>query len=220
MRKLIEVVLFTMIMGLVASAANAAECTKPRQDGCWDLLVLNARFDSSNALMRGLDKPYTSQEERQDRMQELGPRLMTAYQATRVQAAKPRTFLVYVWGSQVSPAAYQVLGRKSEGGKIVAASFEDATGKVAHPKFSKETDLGTPTKVYRIKAESIGASLQFPWNGITGATILICSEDHLQVYPADGKAEAKQGLWIMPAQLAALREYKVPGSIAPFLSSE
>jgi len=198
-----------MVLSLVASVASASE---------WGLLVLNTQWGSSS-LMAGIDKPYTSQEERQDRIQNLGPRLFKGYVDGNVQAAKPRTFLIYVWGSSVAPTS--VISVAGKGGQVrISSNFEDVTGKVPSPVFSKENDLGAPTKVYRVKADGIGVESRFDMNQLVGATILICSEDHMSVYPADGKAEAKQGLWVMPAQLAALKAYGAPGSIAPFVSSE
>lgn len=206
--------LVTVVLILFASIASAGECKQPGQVGCYDLLVLNAKYDASNTLMRGIDKPYSNQEERAYRINELGPVLYKGYRAGQVQAAKARTFLVYVWGNVGSPTAYTV-----SGGTTTLSQAEDVTGKVAYPKFGASSNLGAPGKVYRIQASSIGAAIQFPWGGLDQATMLICAEDHETVYPADGKAEKKQGLWIMPQQLAILKQAGVKGSIVPFVSN-
>lgn len=173
--------------------------------------------------MNGLNKSPADAEERLRRVNEAGPRLMKAYQDGSVSAAKPRTFLLYVWNAGGKPqASYRVSGRKTEGGRVTNGRYEVVTGKVATPKMDKMEKLGTP-KVYRLYAEgkdSVGISLQFHWSALNEkSTILVRAEDDLTVYPHDDK-DVNEGLWIMGPQIATLKQNTARGSIVPFISKE
>ena len=206
-----------LVLATLSALAFAGECTKGNQEGCYDLVVGNFKVGPKT---QGIDKTYADEKEHGYRVLKLGSELMAEAKAGNVETAKSRSFLVYVYGNSAVPTAYKI--RVHEGRTQSApSSIEDVTGKVKHPSFADgKKDLGAPTKVYRIQSPFVGASLQWPWDKLTGVTFLICAEDHLTVYPPDGEGMKKQGLWVMPEQLAALQSQGVRGSIAPFVSKE
>jgi hypothetical protein len=214
MKNIIAFILFVFF----GSVAHAAVCNNnPRDEACWTLMIMNVQHDSSNPLMAELGREPTN-EVRHSRINNLGPSLMAAYQKGKgVKAAGKRDFLVYVWGKNPTAAmAYKVVGR---GTQPVTSSFEEVTGKVKNPVFKSGSDLGAPAKVYRVTANDIAMGLQFPWETLEGATILVRVDgDTNGVYPQnDGKV--MKGLWVVPGQLKIFRENKVTGSLMPFVSS-
>lgn len=206
-----------LVLTILGASAVAGECTHPNQEGCYDLVIGNFKVGPRT---QGLDKPYANEKEHGYRVLKLGSELMASAKAGNVETAKSRSFLVYVYGNSATPTAYKI--RIHEGRTQSApSSVEDVTGKVKYPTFADgKKDLGAPTKVYRIQSPFAGASVQWPWPKLSGVTFLICAEDHLTVYPPDGEGVQKQGLWVMPEQLAALQSQGVRGSIAPFVSKE
>ncbi len=212
MRLIQKLLLF--LLGVVASTATFAQvCERQQQEGCVELRVLNFKWDAENELLRGLDQPYRDQAERQDRAQNLAPRLWKGFVDGKVTASKPRSFVVFLWNVNNVPeaamSAWRVNGDMTKQYKhVVSRSTFEVVKDGSYPTFDPIYKLSEPAMVYRIRAEgpdAIGASLQFPWALVGPNThILVCSEDKLTVYP--NKVTANDGLWFTPATLAWLRD--------------
>lgn len=178
-----------------------------------ELRVLNVKWDPKNKLLAGLDRQYTKQEERQRRAQFLPPELWEAYMKGEVEAAKPRTILISVYGAEkrFDPQifrAYRVNGKNS----VTTGDFLDVTGKVPNLKFAQGQDLGKPDAVYAIRAdgpEPIAAGLEVPWATFGPKTYLaICPDaDGREVYPPPtGKPDVRPGLWVTPESLKFIKD--------------
>lgn len=204
-----------------SSAPSTAhmDCEQMLQKGCEELRVLSFRWDGQNSALAGLDKPYTSQEERQRRAQFLGPQLWEEYRKGNLSAAAPRSFLIYMWKVNDVPianlSAYRVNTRSHRVGKAPVEEVRGAPAPVFDPTV---TNLGAPQKVFRVRtdgADAVGASIQFPWSMITeGTYILVCPEQTPVVYPP-GK---DMGLWLTPQSLKWLKDKPSVRVLLPFLS--
>lgn len=206
----------------VVSGPVHVACTTPRQKGCIQIDVLNARWDGSNPIMVGLDQPYHDDVERRRRVKSIGPDVWEGYKAGTVQAAGSRIFLVYMWNMDTSVsashmAAYRRNGSSPQG--LVKVPVEN-TWRYSVPQFDPVSNLGRPTTVFRVHADgkdSIGVAFQFPWSAVTEKTyILVCTEDRASVYP--NRITADEGLWITPEYLNAAKERGWVYIIIPFLS--
>jgi len=69
------------------------KCERTEQVGCLELDLLNVRWEANNPLMKGLDRPFASQEERYRRVTETGPNQYTGEKAGTVQASNEGTFV-------------------------------------------------------------------------------------------------------------------------------
>lgn len=202
-----------LVLALLGTSAFAQECQTQLQPGCWELRLLNFRWEAEDELLRGLDKPYRDQAERQDRAQNLALRLWKGYVGGELTASKSRNFVIFLWNVNEVPSAamsaWRVNGDKSKEFKhtVTKSTFEEVKDG-SYPTFDPVHDIGKPQKVFRIRADgpdAIGASLQFPWGMVGPKTyILVCSEDKLTVYP--NKVTANEGLWFTPETLAWLRD--------------
>ena len=216
--------LMGLVLTFLGTSAYTGECTHPNQEGCWNLVILNTLWDSENPLMKGLDKPYTTASEHEDRIFVLGMRLIKASQANAVKTAKARSFLVYVWGPAATPVAYKIRVKDGQT-QSAPSSFEDVTSVAKYASFSDKKKLGPPTKVYRIRTTVVAplaVSLQFTWSSLNrNVHMLICSEDSATVYPPHGEDFKKQGLWVMGENFEDFKQQGAPnGSIAAFVSKE
>lgn len=183
-----------------AAAASAAESS--RQSGYLQLEVMNVQWDAKNVDLKDLDKPFKDQAERLSRVRDLGPRLQKAFGEGAVQAAKPRTYLVYVWASNSTPVTAMVSWER-DGEEMIKSQPVEVTGEkgIKVPNFDTTvSNLGAP-RIFRIKAvgaKAIMTSLQIPWAMLTEKTyIMVCSEEQATVYPGGDK-----GLWITSTYLS------------------
>lgn len=217
MRKTVNMLVGFVLAIAFASTAFAQQCAKPEAPGCWELVVLNAQWDPSNPLMKGLDQRATAGLDRQERAQFLGPKIWHAQHAGTVKQAGPRSFIVMMWNTNSAVTDAQVTGYKMNAAKTQANRTvpENVTGKIVPPK----SDLGAPERVYRIHSDGISTSLQFPWELVTPKTVIIvCSEDRFGVYP--NKVTLNQGHLINSESLAWLRNKGSTRGLMPFLSTQ
>ncbi|MFZ2252886.1 MAG: hypothetical protein WAW13_01780 [Minisyncoccia bacterium] len=211
-----------LVLTIMAASGFAQQCAKPNVKECWELVALNVQWDSSNPIMTGLDErpdhaKQTEQAglERQQRMRDLGPQLWHAQHAGAVKQAKARSFIVMFWNSNPAITDAQVTGFKmnSEKTSVNRIVPENVTGKIVAPK-----GMGSePDRVYRIYADGISTSLQFPWALITAQTkIIVCAEDKEGIYP--NKVTLNQGHFIGSKTLGSLKEDGSTRGLMPFLS--
>lgn len=194
------------------------DCERMLQNGCVEIRALSFRWDPANPALAGLDKPYTSGEERQRRAQFLGPQLWEEYRKGTVSAAAPKSFLIYMWKVNSAPSAnlsaYRVNTRTHQVRKVMV---EEVTGAKAPVFDTSVTNLGAPQKVFRVRTEgrdAVGASIQIPWAMVTDGTyVLVCPEGPA-VYPP-GK---DMGLWLSPESLKWLKNKPSFRILMPFLS--
>lgn len=211
MKKFI-VVFAVMLCGL--QATYAAECTRPKQDGCWELVALNVAWEESNPLLRGLDKSSVNGDERLDRAEHLGKKLWRAQHEGAVHAAGPASFLVFIWngGEVVSPTGFRVTGSRT----IESYTAENVTGKVTATEMK---GYDKPTAVYRVKTDGVSASILLPRNTLNDKTfIIICREGKNGVYP--NTTNLHQGHAIAPETLNWYPSQGVDGmrTLVPFIS--
>ncbi len=204
----------------VAPSLSHVDCEVQQQTGCWELRVLSFGWDAKNPALTGLDRPYGNQAERQERAQFLGPKLWELYRAGKLQAAKPRSYLVYMWNVSSVPtsnlSAYRV---NSPQHTVTKVTVEEVQGAKA-PVFDQTvSNLGAPQRVFRVRTDgtdAVAASVQVPWTMVTGQTyILICPEGTPVVYPA-GK---DMGLWITPPSLSWLKGRESKRGLVPFIAA-
>lgn len=200
----------------------AMKCEKTEQKGCLEIDILNAKWDETHPAMKDLDSPVASQDERYRRVTTLGGVVWKEFKAGKVRASGPRTFLVYMWNidTKVSAdhmSAYKQVGPTPSGLSKVA--LVDVTGKAPNPKVDPVSNLGLPAMVVQVKADDIGAALQFPWGMVTATTyILVCAEDRLSVYP--NRITATEGLGLTPEYLNAAKGKAWNYMLVPFLSKD
>lgn len=212
-----------LVLTFIAGTAFAEPpCPKIEHPGCWELVALNVQWDPSNPLMKGLDdRPDHGRQteqaglERQQRAQFLGPQIWHAQHAGKVQAGPDGNYLVFIYKGNTNIPDQHVTGFKMNRERTASNRIvpENVTGKV-----KSATGLGEPTKVYRIRAEGISVSIQFPWEMIGPETsIIICREDRLGIYP--NKVTLNQGHLISPESFKFLRAKGSVRGLMPFLST-
>lgn len=202
-------------------AANVVKCEQPQQPGCWELRALNFHYAPAHPLMKGVDKPARSEQERQERVQFLGPQLWEEFRAGKVQSSAPRSFVIFMWNVKDVPSSHLQAYRVNGMNVMEKVPFSEIKDPKSYPVFDPSFDLGKPQKIFRVKAEGqspVGASLQIPWAMVTDKTyFLICTEDKLTVYP--NKVTANEGLWVAPQSLVWLRDTrKSTRGLLPFIS--
>lgn len=208
-------------MGEKQTSTAHVACTVEGQEGCVTLRVFNLKWDESNPVMAGLDKPYTSEEERQRRVQFVPETLQKAYE-NGAGASQGRSFLLYVFRGNEVPASHISVYRGETWERVVVG---DVTDTVKNPVFEGK-DLGKPTRVYRFRTGEGRpgvVAVQFPRSMLTEWThLLTCTEDRLTVYP--NRVTANEGLWIHEESLPWLLNRKRSGGdwvwIQTFLSKD
>ena len=218
MRKMINVLVGFILAMAAVSTAFAQQCAKPEVVGCWELVVINTLYDPGHPLMQGLDQRAATGEIRQQRAQFLGPQLWHAQHAGTVKQGKARSFIVMMWNVNPAITDAQVTGYKMNAAKTGVSRTvpENVTGKIIPPK---SDDLGPPDRVYRIHADGISTSLQFPWGLITDKSkMIVCADDDLGVYP--NKVTLRQGHLINSESLAWLRNKGSARGLMPFVSTQ
>lgn len=195
-------------------------CTAPGQQGCFDLMVMNVAFNPNDPHMTSITHPYSSQEERRDRVENFGPAMWDGFKSGHVQAGPPRTFLVFLWDIQPTgiPSGYRVEGDGRGNHRTTRERMFDVTSVIRAPVMAGEMGAqGKPDRVFRITARGdnpIAATFQIPWGMVTPSTyILVCAEDSTGiVYPHKGN-----GLWITAPTLNFLKDKGAVGSKMAFL---
>lgn len=207
------------------TATAHVACERQQQPGCFELRALSFRWDARNQLLRGLDKPYASQAERQRRVQTLGPTLWEGYRAGKLQAAAPKSYIVMMWNVSAVPAGNMAAYRVNGASHVVTkVAVEDVTGTTKVPVFDTSVStLGNPQRVYRIRTDgtdAVGTSIQFPWSMVTDTTvILVCPENSESVYPG-GKPGKGNGLWVTTADVGWLKGKGSTRGLLPFVLSK
>jgi len=204
---------------VAAAPLSSVDCEAQQQAGCWELRTLSFGWDAKNSALSGLNRPYATQAERQDRAQFLGPRLWEEYRAGKVKAAAPRSYLIYMWNVNEVPtsnlSAYRV---NSPQHRVAKAPVEEVLNASA-PVFDPATNLGKPARVFRVRTsgtDAVGASVQVPWVMMTDKTyLLFCPEGTPVVYPP-GK---DVGLWITPESIKWLRAKGSKRLLVPFVAA-
>lgn len=195
----------------VAADSSHVKCDTQQQKGCLEIRVGNYKYDATNPLMVGLDRPPASQEERQRRVQFLAPLLWKEYQEGKVTPASGRTVLVMFWNVQsvsvANMSAYRISVADNQYRHTVAkVQVNNVTGKVATPVADTAiAKFGHPSLVVRLAVDLAG-SIQVPYSMFTGETyMMVCTEDGQTVYPLK-VGGANQGLITGPKAFAFLRD--------------
>jgi hypothetical protein len=185
-------------------------CREQGQKDCLELRVLNIEWDPSHPMLAGLDRLPKNDVERQDRMQNLGPRSWKEVIDGTLKPAQSREFEVYLYGLKNADVAklqaYRVnLDKTKEFGHTVTmVSFSRVVGGT-YPQFDPAYNVGQPDLVIRIKAsgpEAVAASLQVPKAMIGENTHwLLCAISGNTVYPMK-MGKVKQGHWYVPVHFA------------------
>lgn len=204
---------FLVVLSVFELSAFAADCTTPRQQGCWEIVALNIAWDSNNSLMQGLDKTAANADERLRRAETLGMSLWQAQHQGAVRAAGSASFLVFIWNGGVveQPYGFQVTGNRT----INRYVAENVKGKVTP---SKLDGYGEPDAVYRIRTDGVSASILLPWSVLSEKSfIIICREGNSGVYPntttlKQGHAISRETLMWYKGQPEGSR------TLVPFLS--
>lgn len=211
--------------GTTAPAADKTDAMKAPGPKL-EIRVLSFAWDPANQLLHGLDRPWATQAERQDRAQNLAPRLWEAYRADKVKAAQPRSYSLSVWGAKnlVPIGSIRVNGKNV----VTPAPFTvtDATGKHPYAKLLREgKEFGKPDKVFVIKTDgpdAVGAGLQFDWSAVGPDTwVLICAEDARSVYPPQTEgSDVRDGLWLTPKNFTFWRDQQVTRVLTSFFAKD
>ncbi len=194
------------------------KCEQTEQEGCFEIDILNVRWDHKFPFVKEVDASIASKADRS----KLGKELYEAYKAKRVQASVPRTFTIFMWQVNDVPTSH-LMAYQLDGKVLTKVSVVEGTGGLRPPNFDAPfADIGKPNKIFQVKTDGkspIGAALQFPWSMVTSKTyILVCSEDRLTVYP--NRVTAEEGLWLTPKALNDARDKGFEYMLLPFISKD
>ncbi len=132
--------LILMLLSLFGLSAFAGECELPNDVNCFNLVLLNVAHDANNPLLAPLALPAKDDAEYVLRMNTVGLNLWEAFKEGKVEASSPRSYLVFVWGIEVSIGDLESYHRVMKGSQGVAIKDDVTTvieqlppEKILHP---------------------------------------------------------------------------------------
>jgi hypothetical protein len=139
-----------MLLCLFGFNTYASVCTEPNDVDCFNLVLLNVAHDEKNPLLAPLAQPAKDDAEYAERMNTVGMNLWNAFKDGKVQASTSRSYLVFLWGIDVSIGELESYHREMKDSLGVAIKDDVNSvieqlprGKILHPAKLKKAKVTT-----------------------------------------------------------------------------